>query len=63
MRKISNTFILAALLLYFCNGSVANGHSLVFGPELFSSEGGKPQRVVKSFSVHDVNQKFFVSIQ
>ena len=65
MKKISNIFILAALLLYFCNGlvSLAYGHSLVFGPEFFSSEGGKPQRVVKRFSVHDVNQKFFVSVQ
>lgn len=65
MRKTSNTFILAALLLYFCNGlvSLAYGHSLVFGPEFFSSESDKPQRVVKRFSVHDVNQKFFVSVQ
>ena len=65
MRKISNPFILTVLLLYFCNGfvSFAYGHSLVFGPELFSSESGKPRRVVKSFSVHDVNQKFFISIQ
>ena len=65
MGKISNTFILAALSLYFCIGlvSFAHGHSLVFGPEFFSSESGKPQRVVKHFSVHDANQKFFVSIQ
>ena len=65
MRKISNSFILTVLLLYFCNGfvSFAYGHSLVFGPELFSSESGKPRRAVKSFSVHDANQKFFVSIQ
>lgn len=64
MKKTSNIFILAALL-YFCNGlvSLAYGHSLVFGPEFFSSESGKPQRVVKRFSVHDVNQKFFVSVQ
>lgn len=65
MRKISNIFILAALLVFFCNGfvSVAHGHTLVFGPEFFSSESGKPQRVVKHFSVHDINQKYFVSIQ
>ena len=64
MKKTSNVFILAALL-YFCNGlvSLVYGHSLVFGPEFFSSESGKPQRVVKRFSVHDVNQKFFVSVQ
>ena len=66
MRKISNTFMLAALSLFFCNSlffSCAYGHSLVFGPEIFSSEGGKSQRVVKHFSVHDVNQKYFVSVQ
>ena len=65
MWKIPNIFILVALSLYFCNGlaSCAYGHSLVFGPELFSSESGKSQRVVKRFSVHDVNQKFFVSVQ
>jgi len=65
MGKISNTFILAALSLFFCSGlfSFAYGHSLVFGPELFSSESGKSQRVVKHFSVQDVSQKFFVSVQ
>lgn len=65
MWKISNSFILAALSLFFCNGliSCAYGHTLVFGPELFSSENGKSQRVVKSFSVQDVSQKFFVSVQ
>lgn len=65
MCKRFNTFILAALSLYFCNGlvSFAYGHSLVFGPELFSSESGKSQRVIKRFSVHDASQKFFVSVQ
>lgn len=65
MRKISFTFILATLSLYLCNGffSCAHGHTLVFGPEIFSSESGKSQRLVKHFSVHDVNQKFFISVQ
>ncbi len=65
MWKRFNTFILAALSLYFCNGlvSCAYAHSLVFGPEFFSSESGKSQRVVKRFSVQDVSQKFFVSVQ
>ncbi len=65
MWKKCNTFILAALSLYLCNGliSCAHAHSLVFGPELFASESGKSQRVVKRFSVHDVGQKFFVSVQ
>jgi len=65
MWKISNTFIFAVLSFYLCNGliSCAYGHSLVFGPELFSSESGKSQRVVKRFSVQDVSQKFIVSVQ
>lgn len=64
MKKISNAFVLAALL-YLGNGfvSFAHGHALVFGPEFFSSESGKPQRVVKHFFVHDTSQKYFVSIQ
>ncbi|MDO8263828.1 MAG: hypothetical protein Q7T21_11470 [Gallionella sp.] len=65
MKKISFNFILAALSLYFCSGlfSCAYGHSVVFGPEIFSGESGKSQRVVKRFSIHDVNQKFFISVQ
>lgn len=65
MRKISGIYTLAALLVFFCNGfvSVAHGHTLVFGPEFFSSESGEQQRVVKHFSVHDINQKYFISIQ
>lgn len=65
MWKTSNTFIFAALSLLLCNGliSCAYGHSLVFGPEFFSSENGKSQRVVKSFSVRDVSQKFILSVQ
>ncbi len=65
MWKRFNAFILAALSLYFCNGliSCAYAHSLVFGPEFFSSESGKSQRVVKRFSVQDASQKFFVSVQ
>jgi hypothetical protein len=65
VKKISKTFALAALTLYFFEGfiSCAYGHSLVFGPELFHSESGKTQRIVKRFSVQDVSQKFIVSVQ
>ena len=65
MRKISKVCVFAALALYFCSGLVsgAYGHTLVFGPEIFSSESGKSQPIVKDFSVHDVNQKFFISVQ
>lgn len=63
--KIPGIFLLAALSLFFCNGLVpsAYGHSLVFGPEFFSSEEGKPRRVVKSFPVQDDSQKFIISVQ
>jgi len=65
MIKVSNAFISAFLALFSCIGlvSCAHGHSLVFGPELFSGEGGKTQRVVKRFSVEDISQKFFISMQ
>lgn len=64
MRKIG-IFIPVALLPLFCHGlvSCAYGQSLVFGPEFFSGEGGQSRRVVKSFSVQDVNRKFVVSVQ
>lgn len=65
MRKISIVSVLASLTLYCCSGivSCAYGHSLVFGPEIFSSESGESQRAVKRFSVDDVNQQFFISVQ
>jgi ferredoxin-fold anticodon binding domain-containing protein len=65
MRKISCSFILAALSLCFFDSVVSSAyaHSLVFGPEIFSGESGKYRRVVKHFSVHDADQKFFISVQ
>lgn len=63
MRKVSRVSILAALSLYFCSSPVAYGHTLVFGPEIFSSDSAESQPVVKRFSVDDVNQKFFISVQ
>lgn len=65
MGKVSNSITLAVLSLYFYMGLVtfAYGHALVFGPEFYSGERGKSQRVVKSFSVQDVSQKFVVSVQ
>lgn len=65
MKKMSIVYIFAALSVYLCNGfvSCAYAHSLVFGPEIFSSKSGKSQRVIKRFSVRDINQKFFISVQ
>lgn len=61
MGRKFNTFILAVFLggLAHC----AHGRVLVFGPEFISSEEGKHQRVTGEFRVHDVNQKFILSIQ
>lgn len=61
MGRKFNTFILALFLsgLTHC----AFGRVLVFGPQFYSSEEGKPQRVIKEFPVHDINQKFILSIQ
>lgn len=65
MRKIPNIFFGAALSLFFCSGIIsgAHGHSLVFGPEIFSGEDGKPRRVVKDFSAQNGSQKFIISVQ
>ena len=61
MGRKFNTFILAVFLsgLTQC----AFGRVLVFGPEFFSSEAGKTQQATKEFKVHDVNQKFILSVQ
>ncbi len=61
MERKFNTFILAVFLsgLTHC----AYGRVLVFGPEFFFSEAGKHQRATKEFPVHDVNQKFILSVQ
>lgn len=61
MWKKFNTFILPVFLISFTH--CAYGRVLVFGPESFSSEEGKHQRVTREFKVHDVNQKFMLSIQ
>lgn len=65
MAKISSTFVSAALTLYFCSSlfACAYGQTLVFGPEFFSNTSGEPQRVVKSFSVADIDQEFVLSVQ
>ena len=61
MGKFFNTFILAVFLSGIAQ--CAYGRVLVFGPEFFVSEEGKHQRVTKEFKVHDINQKFILSIQ
>lgn len=65
MKKLSNTCISAALLLFLCMGLTpySYGHTLVFGPEVYSSDSGKSRREVKKFTVEDVNQKFIISVQ
>lgn len=61
MGKKFNTLILAMFLSGLAHCAYAR--VLVFGPEFFSSEEGKPQRVSKEFYVHDINQKFILSVQ
>lgn len=61
MGRKFNTFILAVFLSGLAHCAYAR--VLVFGPEVFSSEAGKPQRVSKEFKVHDVDAKFVLSIQ
>jgi hypothetical protein len=65
MGKRFNFIILAALVLCFYNGFIPTvyGQSLVFGPEFFSNNRGKYQRVIRSFSVEDVGQNFILSMQ
>lgn len=41
----------------------AHGETLIFGPEFFTSEGEKTQRVSKSFSVKNPDQQFILSVQ
>lgn len=61
MGRKFNGLIFAVLLsgLTQC----AYGRVLVFGPEFFLSEVGKHQRAAREFKVHDVNQKFILSVQ
>lgn len=61
MGRRFNAFILAVLLIGITH--CAYGRVLVFGPEFFFSEKGKQQRVTREFYVHDINQKFILSIQ
>lgn len=59
-RKLG-TFILAVFLSGLAHCACAR--VLVFGPESFPSEEGKPQRVTREFKVYDTDQKFILSIQ
>lgn len=61
MGRTFSTFILAAFLIG--HSHFAYGRVLVFGPVSFSSEEGKHHRETREFKVHDVNQKFMLSIQ
>lgn len=61
MKKIFNFVLALCFLDAFI--SCAYAHSLIFGPEFFSSEDGKSQRIVKNFSVQDAGQRYIVSVQ
>lgn len=65
MEKTSTTLMSAALSLFFCHAFLpcAYAQSLVFGPELFSTETDNVQRFVRTFSVQDVGQDYVFSVQ
>src|SRR3972149_5947078 len=58
-------YFLSIVLLHFGPGlaSLAYGQTPIFGPEFYARAEGKPQKVVKSFSVQSPNQKFTLYIQ
>lgn len=63
-----NRLIIGILTLFiFCNCTeliaCAHAETLIFGPEFFTREGEKTQRVLKSFSVKNPDQQFILSVQ
>jgi len=59
---------ICALSLFLLHGSIAffacaYGESLIFGPEFFINSKETTQRIVKTFSVRNLNQKFNLSVQ
>ncbi|MFZ2301917.1 MAG: hypothetical protein WAW10_08620 [Gallionella sp.] len=61
MKKIFNLVLALCFLDAFI--SCAYAHSLIFGPEFFSSEDGKSRQIIKNFSVQDASQRYIVSVQ
>ena len=42
---------------------LAHGQTTIFGPEVYTRDTGKPQNIVKSFSVQNLTQEFTISVQ
>lgn len=61
MKKIFNFVLALCFLDAFI--SCAYAHSLIFGPEFFSSEDGKSRQIIKNFSIQDASQRYIVSVQ
>lgn len=58
-QRIANmAFVLS--LLPFCLTSFAYGQTPIFGPEVYTRGTGKPQKIVKSFSVQNPTGGFTI---
>ena len=57
--------LFALLLLHLSPHFVVcvHGQTLIFGPEFYSPDQGKPLRVIKNFSVQNPNVEFILSVQ
>lgn len=57
--------IVTLFVFYNCTELIAHAHgqTLIFGPEIFVSEGENSQRVIKTFSVENPDQQFILSVQ
>lgn len=60
-RKILLTFLLTFFTLVFI--PLAYGDTIVFGPEVYTRGTGKPQKIIKSFSVNKGHVPFALSIK
>lgn len=65
MRYRATICVMSLLLLYSSGAFIVcvYGESLIFGPEFFIRDKEKPQRIVKTFSVRNLNQRFTLSVQ
>lgn len=63
-KRLIAGFLGIVLLLFGPNFIVNSfGQTSVFGPEVYTRGTEKPQKVTKSFSVQNINQKFTLNVQ
>lgn len=65
MFKKATLYLLGIVLLLITPDftTLAYGQTTVFGPEFYTRSTGKPQKIIKSFSVQNLNQEFTLSVQ